>query len=836
MRLDGGMLERGKLKGGALRAWMRTGPAAGALLLFSRPAEAQTLFTQIGTGLASLRSHEIAALAILTGILVFAATTAVILVRTRRTHAEKLALAQAEIALLRDEADRALSLMLSERQVVVVWRDPKSDPEIMGDTAALTGMQATRRLLAFGAWLDPARAHAMEQAVDALRRRGEAFTMMLATKHGRHVEADGRPIGGAAVLRLRDVTGAKLEYATLAERYNKLRSEFVELRQLLDSAPAPIWLRGKDGKIAFANEAYARAVEAGNPADAVARGIELLDSQTRAEAEAVRAEGKTFAKRVPAVVAGERRVLDVFELGNKKGAAGIGIDTTEAARLKSELNRVIEAHRRTLDQLATAVAIFGADSRLVFYNDAYRALFKFDAAFLDDRPTDSAVLDRLRAERQLPEQADFRAWKEQLHEAYRTPETREHWWHLPGGRTLRVVTTANPEGGVTYILDDVSERIELESRFNALIRTQGETLDALGEAVSVFGSDGRLKLFNRAFAELWELSPQDLAEHPHIERVGNWCRSCMRDGAASWHALHLVVTAIGERHAMERRFEFTDGREFDCAAVPLPDGGTLITFRDVTDSARVERALKERNEALEASDALKNAFVGHVSYELRSPLTTIIGFAQLLDDPLIGPLNEKQREYVRHITDSSATLLAIINDILDLTTIDAGVMQLELGEVDVRAAVDAAAEGVRTRMNERGVRLAVELPADVGSFVADDKRVRQVLFNLLSNAVGFSPSGGTVTVSVERGPAAVSFRVADEGPGIPPELRDRIFDRFESHALGSQHRGAGLGLAIVRSLLELHGGNVTIDSEPGKGTLVTCVFPTHAAAGSQAAE
>jgi signal transduction histidine kinase len=833
------MLERDGRPGGALRAFLRAAIATAVLIpgsRFASSALAQTMFEQMGRTISGLREQEFVTLALLAGVLIFAAATAVMLMRTRRAHRAKLAAAEAEIALLRGEAERALALLLAEPQVIVVWSNSASDPTIIGDTSPLTGTQPTRRLLAFGSWLDAGQAHAMDQAVDMLRRRGEKFSLVLSTTRGHHVEAEGRPIGGAAVLRLREVTGAKLDYARLAERHAKLAGEFEELRQLLDLAPAPIWVRGADGRLVFANRAYANAVEASDPADAVARGIELLDSTARAEAERTRAEGQPFAKRVPAVVAGQRRVLDVFELGVKKGAAGIGIDVSEAERLRSELARTIDAHRRTLDQLATAVAIFGQDERLVFYNDAYRKLFDFETAFLDERPRDSVILDRLREKRQLPEQADFRAWKAQLHEAYRAPEPREHWWHLPGGRTLRVVTTANPEGGVTYICDDITERLELASRFNALNRTQGETLDALAEAVAVFGSDGRLKLFNRSFAELWELSPETLAELPHIEKVGSLCRTFLRDGAAAWRALQLAVTGIGERNPLLRQIECADGRVLDCAAVPLPDGGTLVTFRDVSDSVRVERALIERNEALEQADSLKSAFVGHVSYELRSPLTTIIGFAQLLDDPLIGPLNDKQREYVRHITDSSATLLAIINDILDLATIDAGTMQLDLDEVDVKSAVEAAAEGVRARMNERGLRLAIDVPKNIGSFVADEKRVRQVLFNLLSNAAGFSPDGETITLSAERGRDGIIFRVADRGPGIPPELHERIFGRFESHTLGSQHRGAGLGLSIVRSLMELHGGSITLDSEPGAGTVATCVFPIHAAAGSQAAE
>jgi len=239
----------------------------------------------------------------------------------------------------------------------------------------------------------------------------------------------------------------------------------------------------------------------------------------------------------------------------------------------------------------------------------------------------------------------------------------------------------------------------------------------------------------------------------------------------------------------------------------------------------VERALRERNDALEAADDLKNEFVHHVSYELRSPLTNIIGFAQLLDDLKTGPLTEKQREYLGYITSSSSALLAIINDILDLATIDAGAMTLDLGEVDIRATMEAAAEGVRDRLAEHGLALDIRADAGIGSFVADERRVRQILFNLLSNAVGFSPPGETITLSAERRQNAVLLSVADRGPGIPTNIQDRVFNRFETHTLGSRHRGTGLGLSIVRSFVELHGGTVTLDSAAGRGTTVTCIFP-----------
>ncbi len=225
------------------------------------------------------------------------------------------------------------------------------------------------------------------------------------------------------------------------------------------------------------------------------------------------------------------------------------------------------------------------------------------------------------------------------------------------------------------------------------------------------------------------------------------------------------------------------------------------------------------------ADKLKIDFVHHVSYELRSPLTNIIGFAHFLGDPVTGPLTDKQREYLSYITVSTNSLLAIINNILDLATIDAGAMTLNLGTVDIRRTMDAAAEGVLDRLVNNGIRLDIRTAPDIGSFVADERRVRQSLFNLLANAVGFSPAGEVIAFTAQRLRDAVVFSVTDRGPGIPPDVKDKVFDWFETHSLGSRHRGTGLGLSLVRSFVELHGGSVTLESAVGRGTTVTCVFP-----------
>ena len=773
---------------------------------------------------ADLNRNDIVAVVLTLGVLLFAVVSAIMLVRTRLRAASAETAFRDEIMALKIERDRFNALLMSEPQILVSWAAADNDPDIQGDTTLVTSAAMPQRALAFGSWLEPDKAQAMEHAVDALRADGEGFSMQLMTLAGRAIEADGRAIGGRAVLRLRDASGLKRELAELNARHEKLVNDTDCIRTLIDALPSPVWARDIGGALTFVNPAYARAVDAKDVLDATARSIELLTRVSRDDASRARAAGKAYLARTPAIVAGSRRSFDVFDVPTRTGSAGIGIDATEAEAMRSELNRLNDAHRRTLDQIATGVAIFTADARLTFYNAAYRSLWELDPGFLDQNPTDSAVLDQLRGARKLPEEKDFREWKTALHEAYRATEAREHIWHLPDGRTIRVVTTPNPQGGVTYLFEDVTERLDMVRRYDALIRVQSETLDNLAEAVAVFGSDGRLRLHNPAFIDMWRLEPLALTDRPHIETVIGWCKT-LYDDDALWRSLRNTVTAIEGRDVVKSRLELRNGSVADLITVPLPDGATLVAFLDVTDTINVERALRERNEALETADALKVDFVHHVSYELRSPLTNIIGFAHLMGEPTTGPLSTKQREYLGYINTSTNALLAIINDILDLATIDAGAMRLNLGTVDIRRTMTAAAEGIRDRLIKDNLTLDIRAASDIGSFAADERRVRQVLFNLLANAVGFSPPGAAITLSAERRADGVVFTVKDNGPGIPPEVQDRVFDWFESHSQGSGHRGAGLGLSIVRSFVELHGGTVTLDSVVGEGTTVECTFP-----------
>ncbi len=815
-------------------AWRRgkrslrfAGVSALALMGSSSFAKSMEVLPSVASG-DQMDAIKVVLLAAVGGTVAFAVTAAVSMIRSKRQNSVILQNYKDVQSGLKARVDRLEALLNTADHRLVVWEPSGDAPMIVGALSDECGVpRAGEQLLAFGTWLDAKSAAALDQSLEVLRDSGEAFGLTLVTRAGTFIEANGRTAGGCVVLRLRDLTGVQQLGAEHAQQAKALQAQLDTLHALFGALPTPVWRRSEDGVLQWVNAAYVEAVDGDvdESSRVIELGTEFLDAGGRAAVSKMRDEEGRFQARMPVVAAGRRRIFDVTDVKTESGVAGMAIDVSDLERLQQDFRRTVEFHARTLDQLATAVAIFGPDRRLQFFNAAFRSLWGLEQSFLEAGPEDSALLDALRAARKLPEQADYRAWRDKMLSSYQSLDAKEFWWHLPDGRTLRVIANPHPQGGVTYIYENVTERLDLESRYNALIRVQGETLDHLSEAVAVFGSDGRLRLWNSAFGTLWRLEEDRLGESPHINAVVNW-ETLETDEHRTWRELAATVTGLAfDRTPVQGRLERNAADVIDYATVPLPDGGTLVTFVNVTDSVNVERALLEKNEALEQADQLKNAFIQHVSYELRSPLTNIIGFAQLLSNPKFGQLSPKQGEYTDYILSSSSALLAIINDILDLATIDAGIMELDLSDVDVAQAVVAAMEGLKDRLNESKINLRSRVPQDIGFIRADERRLRQVLFNMISNAVRFSDEGGDVDVECERKGEWVEFRVRDHGCGIPQDMLDQVFARFVGRDAGQRRRGAGLGLSIVKSFVELHGGRVDIESQEGVGTTVICQFP-----------
>jgi len=641
------------------------------------------------------------------------------------------------------------------------------------------------------------------------------------------------------------------------------------LAALLNAAPLPLWLRNGAGQLLFVNKAgkallrafaasaRARQKQTGGAGEAAAAESQAEDLEPllpealrRARAKA-RAGRENFSARFNLVLKGDRHIFSCRSFYNAGQNCFVDVleDITEKTNLRREAARIKQGYAETFDRLSTSVAIFDADMRLEFFNDAFAKLWPLETPFLDSHPTHALLLDRLREKGILNERPDWREWKNELFEAYHSLKSQNYLWDLPDGRSLRVVANPHPQGGVTWLFDDLTENYALQARYNSLIHRQSETLDNLSEGVTVFGADGQLRLSNPAFAALWHLPGELALEGTHIEKIKAFCQNAnpLSAGAAApgraakaaadksggaekaavvWAKIAAFITGFADRRdILSGRAELADKSVYDYRLAPLPEGETMLTFVNVTDSVNIARALHERNAALESADRLRNDFIRHVSYELRTPLNSISGFAQSLRAGVYGALTPRQTECLSDITAESAKLRNLVDDILDLGAVDAGIMELHIQPVIIAAVMEQAADRVRGDLAAKQVSLDLRLAPGLSAFEVDEARLRQIFVNLLSNAAAAAPAHSAIRFYAERQANYLAFSVEDEGKGIPKERRPDIFKRFTTYAYEGQKTGAGLGLSIVKSFVELHQGQVLVEDGAKGGTKIICRFP-----------
>ena len=397
---------------------------------------------------------------------------------------------------------------------------------------------------------------------------------------------DGQPI-----VWFRETSRERTALTTAEETGRGFEIDRDRLSQILDNLPMPVWLRNSDLSLAWVNSAHRVAVEAGVDASPADLDMELVPGLAAEEAQSLsrRAvalqESQVENRRF--VVGGDRKSFELVEIPLKTGeVVGFAHDMTARDDAVGELERFSEANVEVFNHLQSAVAIFDAERQLTFRNDAFIRLWEFDEAWLDAHQGHDEILENLRQRRRLPEQIDFQAYKNAVLEQYTALlESHEEMEVLPDGTMIRSVLSPYPLGGLMIIYDDVTDRLELERARNTTQAVQGAILDHLLEGLAVFGSDGRLKLFNARFSGIWDLSKDFLESEPHVSDVIESCRGLIFDTslqASEWRPLkdRIIENAL-ERSSRMSRLLLTDGRSIRCSGVPLPDGAMLYTYVEV---------------------------------------------------------------------------------------------------------------------------------------------------------------------------------------------------------------------------------------------------------------
>ncbi|MEM7652842.1 MAG: PAS-domain containing protein [Pseudomonadota bacterium] len=655
---------------------------------------------------------------------------------------------------------------------------------------------------------------------------------------------------------------------SLANQMSTLTEERDTLRDLFNALPIPVWRRGRAGAIALANRAFAEII--GSP-----------NSLGQPQTSSVGAEGGMMARTLDAlsaraattgmeqsenhhlVVDGQRRLfafteypvpapepsssddLDLPTPGEEHEKSrdpilvGWAVDLTRADELEDDLERHLAAHAQVLGNLELPIEIYGPDKRLTFFNDAYVRVWDLDEEWLREHPTMSEVLDAMRQKRSLPEQGmDFLDYKRERLRMFTdllgpTDEVAE----LPNGRVVRMTVSPHAMGGLILTHEDVTDRVQLERSYDTLIKVQRETLDHLFEGIAVFGQDGQLKLCNPNYTKIWNLNPDFVKTTPHISEIvaetehffksaGNW------PDYGDW-AISRVTEPMIETGTIER----ADGLVLDFSCVPLPNGGVVFSFLDVTDSTDVERALRDRMDALLAADRMKSEFIADVSHELRTPLNAVVGFADMLSNEYSGTLNDKQSSYVAGILDSGNRLVSLINDILDLASLEAGHTRLECETMEMGVVLDSVLALLSDRLARAEITIELVVESNLPPLIADERRLKQALYNLLNDVIKASQPGGTVAVALESGSGTMVLSVIHGGSGKESSSNSEGQGEVATGDVATSERSISgrsidggtitnrLGLSLVHRFVDLHQGSVTVSDLASGGEAIMLRIP-----------
>jgi len=650
----------------------------------------------------------------------------------------------------------------------------------------------------------------LRAAVQRLRDIGTGFRLdLLHATTGRRIaargiraaSAEGEPL--ADLVWMSDVTDSAAALDALTEESASLKREAALMKVALDSLEIPVWVRDDDLSLIYCNRAYVAAVDGKDAADVVARGREIAPRisvrEARALAAAARAAGEARKAPFHMVIDGSRRLMEVTEApmradpgqmaagdakanapllsdGTGRQTVGAAYDVTRQEELETRLKRESAAQADVLERLGTAIAVFGPDTRLVFHNAAFAKLWSLDAAWLAEAPGYGAVLDAMRSQRRLPEVADFPAFKDkELARFNSLLEPLEDVLHLPDGGTLRRTIAPHPMGGLLMTYEDVTDKLALERSYNTLIAVQRETIDNLQEAVAVFGADGRLRLANPAFAEMWALNPAALQEGPALAAVVDAFKPMFDDEvvfARHRTTLLAALDAEQQRTAQQGRVVRSRGSVLEFVAVPLPDGGVLYCYNDVSAPERAVQTLRAKAETVAASERLKSDIAGRFFVAFGEHIRRLQDF-----------VGAKARDST--LSTMAATLAGIVADANDLIGAQAAGHALKLDAVEVATLLGRLARLLEPGAKQRAVDLAIAEGRDAGWVVADETHLKLALYLLIGAAIDCCTSGA-VQVTARRTAGTVDFRIAFAGAPIGDVASARIAVEFCRRMANSQ--------------------------------------------------
>ncbi|MEW4448179.1 PAS-domain containing protein [Qipengyuania sp. JC766] len=739
------------------------------------------------------------------------------------------------------KAARRMARMIDEAPAIPLL--VRADGRIEGSErlAGWLGLKALPRYLSEVATtgeggLERAELEALEKAVQATQKTARPFRQtvtpvgseMTLALHGALADPQVSP-GGAALVWIFDLSESRGRMAALETEASEARRDFGALAGLIEAAPLPMWVRESDGRLRLVNRAYVKAVDGESAEAVVAAGTELVepvDGLSAADvARQVAEHDRRVERIVPVTVDEMRRSFRVIDLPLGDGTvAGYAVDIEDLEEQARAFRAFREAQRSMLDQLSVGVGQFDSERKLVFANQPFQRVFRLNSGIVSQGIDFARFLSDARDNGRVPELRDFPAWRAERVDWFAGAETRDEEWPLSGGTHLRIVAQPLPDGGLVLVAEDRTEQLALAATRDTLLRTRTATFDSLKEALAVFAPDSHLQLWNRSFAGMWGLDADILDEHPEAEAILSRLRKNLADPESADEIGRTIRAATLDRKRREGRAVMADGRTLEYTGVPLPDGNGLLTVLDITDNERVETALRDRNQALEEADAVKTRFLANMSYELRTPLTSIGGYAELLQGGAGGALSASGEDYVDAILQSVARLTEQVGNVLDLSQSEAGLMPLARDPIELMPFLTGIIRERETAIAHACLDLDLRGNRTVGRVEGDRQQLARAVGHLLDNAIAGTPDGGKILVDLARERGKARIVISDNGRGMSAKELARALNADPGSRTGEDGR-KGLGIPLARQLIEAHGGSLEIMSQSGLGTTAKILLP-----------